>query len=189
MEVSVKQFGHKIKNLILKPAVFWRSEKLQPNGIHQMFIGHFLPLVLLAGAAEFTGQLIKGSGFWLMYPFMLFVREIILFVLMYVFSVFITNQLIKPFGGAMNLTAVRKLVAYSMVPLILVSIVTNLFPFLYVIDILAFYSFFVFFMGVEEMLEFPENKRVRYVMMAFIANFFIFSFLSLFLTRLVTSFL
>jgi len=189
MEVSVKQFGHKIKSLILKPAAFWKNEKLQPNGTHQMFLGHFLPLVILAGAAEFIGVLNKVPGFYLVHPFMYFIREILLYVLLYFCSVFITNQLIKPFGGHMNLTAVRKLVTYSLMPLILVSIVTNLFPFLYVLDMLSFYSFFIFIAGVEEMLDLPDNKRIRYVLMTLMANLFIFSFLTLFLSKLVASFL
>ena len=152
MEVSIKQFGNKIKSLILKPGVFWKNEKLQPNGVHQLFVFHFLPIVFLAGAAEFAGQLLKGSGFYLVYPLMRSLREVLLFLLMYAMSVFFTNQLIKPFGGKPNLTAVNKLVAYSLIPVIIVSTVTNLFPFLYVLDALGFYSFFIFITGVEELL-------------------------------------
>src|SRR5690554_922084 len=139
MEVSVKQFGHKIKSLIIKPTAFWKNEKLQPNGVHQVFIGHFLPLVILSGAAEFIGQLNKVPGLYLVFPFMHFSRVIIQYVLVYFCSSFITNQMIRPFGGIMDLTAARKLTAYSLMPLMLVSIVTNLFPFFYILDVLSFY--------------------------------------------------
>ncbi len=189
MEVSIGQFGNKIKGLIIRPVSFWKNEKLEPNGTHQLFAGYFLPLLLLVGVAEFAGQLLKGSGFYLMYPFMRALREILLYLLMYVFSVFLSYQLIKPFGGKNNLSAVRKLVAYSLIPVMLVSAVTNLFPFLYILKVLGFYSFFVFMTGVDELLIFPENKRNKYILMTLFANLFIFTFLSIFLSKLATSFL
>ncbi|HZH71162.1 MAG TPA: Yip1 family protein [Mariniphaga sp.] len=189
MEVSIKQFSNKIRHLIFKPTSFWKNEKLIPNGIQPLFLGHFLPLVLLTGAAEFFGQLLKGSGFYLMYPLMRSMREIILYLLMYVFSVFLTQKLIKPFEGKNHTSAVKKLITYSLMPVMLVSIVTSLFPFLYILDVLAFYSFFIFIVGVDELMEFPERKQTRYIVIALMGNLFIYSFLSLFLTRLVTSFL
>jgi hypothetical protein len=189
MEISLRQFSNKIKNLILRPVSFWKNEKLESNGAQQLFTGYFLPLVLLAGAAEFAGQLLKGSGFYLMYPFMLSLREVLLFLFMYGFSVFVTNQLLKPFGGRNNLAVVRKLVAYSLIPVILVSIVTNLFPFLYALQILGFYSFFLFMTGVEVLFDLPVRKRTRYILISILANFFVYSFLSIFLSKMVASFL
>ncbi len=189
MEISIRQFSNKIKNLILKPVSFWKNEKLESNGAQQLFTGYFLPLVLLVGAAEFAGQLLKGSGFYLMYPFMLFLREILLFLFMYGFSVFITTQLMKPFGGSCNIAVVRKIVTYSLIPVMLVTTLTNLFPFLYVLQVLGFYSFFIFVAGVEVLFDFPERKRTRYILISILANFFIYSFLSIFLSKLVASFL
>lgn len=189
MEVSIKQIGNKIKTILIRPASFWKSERLEPTGTQHLFAGYFLPLVLLAGAAEFIGQLLKGAGFYLMYPFMRGMREIIFFLLMYVVSVFITNHLIKAFGGKKDLYAVRRLVGFSMVPMLLVSFVTNLFPFLYALEILGFYSFFIFVAGAEELLVFPENKKNRYVLITLFSNLFVFSFLSIILSRLVTSFI
>jgi hypothetical protein len=189
MEISLRQLKNKIKNLIIRPVSFWKNEKLEQNGTQQLLAGYFLPLVLLVGAAEFAGQLIRGSGFYLMYPFMLSLREVLLFLLMYGFSVFITRQLIRPFGGRLNLAVVRKLVAYSLIPVMMITVVTNLIPFLYVLQVLGFYGFFVFMAGVEVLVDLPERKRTRYILIAILANFFIFNFLSIFLSKLVASFI
>ncbi len=189
MEVSLKQIGNKVKAILIRPASFWKGERLEPTSMQQLFAGYFLPLLLLTGAAEFTGQLLKGAGFYLMYPLMRGMREIILFLLMYLVSVFLSNQLIKAFGGKKDLNTVRRLVGFSMLPILLVSFVTNLFPFLYVLEILGFYSFFIFMAGAEELLFFPENKKNRYILITLFSNFFVFSFLSIFLSRLVTSFI
>jgi hypothetical protein len=189
MEVSIKRIGNKIKALILRPASFWKSERIEPTGTQQLITGYFLPLVLMAGFAEFAGQLLKGSGFYLMFPLMRAMREVLLFLLVFVFSVFLSNQLVKTFGGKKDLPAIRRLVIFSLMPVLLISIVTNLFPFLYVLEILGFYSFFIFMSGVEELLIFPDNKRNRYILIALMSNFFIYSFLSIFLSQLVTSFI
>jgi hypothetical protein len=189
MDISIRHIGNKTREAILKPKDFWENEKLNPSNLKQMFAGLFLPLVLLTGIAEFVGQLLRGSGFYLMFPLMRAMREIILFFLLYIISVFLSNQLLKAFGGERNLALIRKLVVFSLIPVLLVSIVTNLFPFLYVLDVAGFYSFFIFLAGVEEMFVFPERRRNRYILITLMANFFVYTFLSIFLSRLLTAFL
>jgi hypothetical protein len=187
MEISIRHIGNKAREAVLKPKDFWEDEKINPTNLKQVFVSFYLPLVLLAGIAEFAGQMLRGSGFYLMFPVMRAMREIILFLLLYIVSVFLSNLLIKAFGGEKNLAVVRKLVIFSLIPVLLVSIVTNLFPFLYVLDVAGFYSFFIFLAGVEEMLVFPERKRNRYILTTLMVNFFAFTFLSIFLSRLLTA--
>jgi hypothetical protein len=94
----------------------------------------------------------------------------------------------KTFGAEKNAEAARRLVVYSMTPLLLVSIITGLFPFLYVLDILGVYSFYLFWLGAKELLSFPENKEHSYILITIVANFFVFSFLSVFLSKLLNAY-
>ncbi len=181
--------GSKVQMVLLKPGVFWQKEKVAPTGSRYLMAWYFFPLVLLAGVAEFAGKMLWSSGFYLLFPILRSLREIALFLLLYLISIFISNQLIKAFGGNKNLFAVKRIVAFSLAPVILISIITNLFPFLYVLDILGFYSFFIFLAGVETLLEFPGKKYIKYILITLFANFFVYSFLSIFLSGLVTSFL
>jgi hypothetical protein len=181
--------GSKVQMVLLKTGEFWQREKVAPTGSRYLIAWYFFPLVLLAGVAEFMGKMLWSSGFYLLYPLLRSLREIILYLLLYLISVFISNQLIKAFGGKKNLPAIKRIIAFSLAPVILVSILTNLFPFLYVLDILGFYSFFIFLSGVETMLEFPGRKHIKYILITLFANFFVYSFLTIFLSRLVTSFL
>ena len=174
--------GSKVQMVLLKPGVFWQKEKVAPTGSRYLMAWYFFPLVLLAGVAEFAGKMLWSSGFYLLFPILRSLREIALFLLLYLISIFISNQLI-------NLFAVKRIVAFSLAPVILISIITNLFPFLYVLDILGFYSFFIFLAGVETLLEFPGKKYIKYILITLFANFFVYSFLSIFLSGLVTSFL
>ncbi len=94
----------------------------------------------------------------------------------------------KTFGAEKNIDLARKLVVYSMTPMLLVSVITALFPFLYVVDIFGIYSFYLFWIGAKELLTFPENKEHSYIILTIVVNFFIFSFLSVFLSKVLLIF-
>jgi hypothetical protein len=187
MEILMK--GSKVQMVLLKPGIFWQKEKVVPTGLKELLVWYFFPIVLLAGIAEFAGKMLWSSGFYLLFPLLRSLREIILYLLLYLVSVFVSNNLIKAFGGKKNLHAVKRIIAFSLAPVILVNVLTNLFPFLYVLEILGFYSFFIFIGGVESLLVFPEKKHVKYILITLLANFIVYSFLSILLSKLVTSFL
>jgi len=108
--------------------------------------------------------------------------------LMYFLGVFFTTELMKTFGGEKNVVIARKLVVYSITPILLVSLLTGMFPFLYVLDILGVYSFYLFWVGARELLTFPDNKENSYILIAIVVNFFLFSFLSVFLSKLLNAY-
>ena len=87
-----------------------------------------------------------------------------------------------------NKEIARNLVIYSLTPFLLVSAVTGLMPFLYVIDILGFYCFYIFWVGAKEILVFPDNKQSSYILLTVVINFFVFSFLSITLSKLLEAY-
>ena len=189
MKVNLNQIFIKIKEVIFEPVKFWEQQKAGKNENQQSFSGYFLPLLVLVLLVVFFSELIRGSRFYLDFPLMKAGREILLFLLLYVISVFLTNELIKAFGGQKNIIFARKLVVYSLTPFLLVSLITGMFPFLYVINVLGLYGFYIFWIGVKTLLEFPERKQTSYILVTTMANFFVFSFLSIFLSKLLTAFL
>lgn len=189
MNISLTQITNNVKSVILEPEKFWVNQKQDQATQRQLLVGYFLPLVLLVAVGVFSGELIRGSRFYVAYPFMKACREILLFSLLYIISVYFTNKLIKTFGGQENIYVARKLVVFSLTPFLLVSLITGLFPFLYIMDALGVYGFYIFWAGVRELLVFPEKKQTRYSLVTILTNFFVFSFLSIFLTKFLTAFL
>ena len=178
-----------IKVVILEPKNFWNQQSEKEPGKQHLFTGFFLPLLIMVFLAVFVSELIRGTRFYLTFPLMKAGREVVLFLLQYVISVFLTNELIHTFGGIKNIFVARKLVVYSLIPFLMVSVITGMFPFLYVMDVLGLYGFYIFGMGVKALLVFPERKQSSYVLVTILTNFFVFSFLSIFLTKLLSSFL
>lgn len=188
MKISFSNIINNIKQLLINPKSFWLSKKENLESQPQLLISFFLPILLLVSVVVFLGEFFKSSHFYIGFALLKSLRIIVLFLLQYLLAVFFTNELMKTFGGNKNILIARNLVVYSMTPFFLVSIITGLFPFLYVIDILGMYSFFIFWVGVKELLTFPENKLSSYTIITIVVNFFVFSFLSIILSELLKAY-
>ena len=188
MDFSFSNLFAQIKELLFTPAEFWKSKKESAEESKTLWLTYLLPMMLAVAVAVFLGEFFQRTDFFIEYPLLKALREIALFTLAYFLGVYITNELMKSFGAEKNIEVARKLVVYSMTPLLLTSVVTGLFPFLYVLDIVGLYSFYLFWVGAKEMLTFPENKDHSYILITIVANFFVFSFLSVFLSKLLNAY-
>ena len=175
------------KKLILNPKEFW-EEQQKTKDKQSPFVYYMLPTLFVLAIVVFIGEFFKRSDFFFEYPILKAVREILLFLLQYFIGVFLTTELMKTFGAKKNVELAKKLVVFSLIPLLLVSTITGLFPFLYVLDIVGMYSFYVFWIGAKTLLKFPENKDNSYVLITIVTNFFVFSFLSVFLSKLLNAY-
>lgn len=178
-----------IQDIIIKPKEFWVLQKENEIKPRILLAGYFFPILLIAGLAVFTGEFFRSKHFYAGFALMKASREILLFLLQYLLSVFFTNELIKTFGGQKRRKTAQMLVVFSLTPFLLVSIITGLFPFLYILDALGLYSFYIFWVGAKELLDFPQRKLEKYALSTILVNFFIFSFLSVFLSKLLTAYL
>ncbi len=177
-----------IRENILDPKEFWKKQKETNENFSVQITGFFIPVLAATGVAVFLGEFFTSSHFYMGYAVMKALRELVLFILQFSISVYLTNELIKTFKGQKDIISVRKLVLYSMTPFLLVSIVTGLFQFLYVLDILGVYSFYIFWLGANELLDLPKEKKDSYIIITIIVNFFVFSFLSILLSNLLKAY-
>jgi len=178
-----------VKEVIINPSQFWKGQKAVPPGFLQITAGYLLPLILLAAFCIFAGELIRGSRFYLFFPAMKAVRKILLYVIHYVISVFFTKELMSVFGCSKNTTVARSLVAFSLTPSLLISVITGLFPFLYILNILGVYGFYIFSTGVRELLLFDEKMELRYIVAVILVNIILFIILSFLLSKALTAIL
>ncbi|QIA08943.1 Yip1 family protein [Draconibacterium halophilum] len=187
MEFSFSKLIGEVKFIIVNPKGFWVEQKETADD-QKLWLTYLLPIALAGAVAVFIGEFFQRSDFFVQFPLFKASREVLLFVLQYFISVFFTKELMKTFGTEKNVDVARKLVVYSMTPMLLVSVITGLFPFLYVVDIIGMYSFYLFWIGAKELLTFPDGKEHSYILITIVVNFFIFSFLSIFLSKLLLSF-
>lgn len=173
--------------LIATPNQFWKEEPKEESA-KEIFRNFFLPLVVLAGVAIFLGELITSSEFLFSYAMARSLREIFSYILQYFLSVYVLNELMTSFGGMKNRLAISRLVAYSLLPLLVVSFLTGLFPALYVLNVLSLYGIFLFVLGIKGSLELPETNKNKYAMIAFLLVFLILLILDVFSWKLLQAF-
>lgn len=188
MNFSISNIINEAKEIITNTKAFWISKKEDESSQVELLTGYILPVLVVVSLLVFLGEFFKSTHFYMGFAVLKSIREFVLFILYYFVSVYLTNELIKTFGGEKNIEVVRRLVAFSLTPLLLVSMVTGLFTFLYPLDILGIYSFYIFWLGGKELLNIPEQKKDSYLMITIVVNFFVFSFLSILLSKLLTAY-
>ncbi len=188
MQFSFKKIFRKIEKLLFTPKAFWEAEKNKTTGEKNLMLVYLLPLIGMVAIAVFIGDFFKRIDFFIEYPLLKALRIVLLFLLTYQIGVFFTTELMKTFGAEKQKDIARKLVAYSITPFLLVSLITGLFPFLYVLSVLGLYGFYLFWQGVDKLLSLPENRKSSYTLITIVTNFFVFSFLSVLLTKLLNAY-
>jgi hypothetical protein len=174
-----------VQELILNPRAFWKSHADARESQDELFKNLLLPLLGAAAISVFLGEFFRSDYFRIWVAALWALREIALFASLYFVGVYGTNELIKYLGFEEKIEALQKLVAYSLVPFLLISVVTGLFPFFYFLDIFGIYGFYIFLMGGRRLLAFPREKRDKTILQIMAANWIIFGLLSFTLARLL----
>ena len=173
------------QELIMNPRAFWRMHADEKESRDELLKGLLLPLLATVSAAVFLGEFFRSDYFRIWVALLWVIREVILFTAIYFVGIYGTNELLKYFGFEAKTEVMQKLVAYSLVPFFLVSIVTGLFPFFYFLDIFGIYGFYIFMMGGRKLLQFPKEKRDNLILKIIAANWIIFGILSFVTAKLL----
>jgi hypothetical protein len=185
MVLSLKQIATNLNLVMLRPGEFWKRQKNDENSQYRLLTSYFVPLLICVAIAVFIGELVRSNHLYIVFPLLKSLRKIILITLYYLICVFFTNELMGVFGAEKNKQVARKLVVYSMTPFLLVSVVTGLFPFFYVLDVIVLYSFYIFWLGADELVSLKGRDLKKYAVVNIIVCFTLFSFLSIFLSKLL----
>lgn len=166
------------QELILNPRAFWKTNFEIRETRDELFKNLLLPLLAVVCTAVFFGEFFRSDYFRIWVALLWAIREAILFATLYFVGVYGTNEILKYYGYEDCTEPLQKLVAYSMVPFILVSIGTGIFPFFYFLDIFGIYGFYVFTIGSNRLLPIPKEKRGNLILKIVIANWLVFGLLS-----------
>ena len=174
-----------VRELILNPRAFWKSHINIRESQEELFKKLLFPLLAIVCTAVFFGEFFRSDYFRIWVAALWAIREIVLFASLYVIGVYGTNELIKYLGFEVKIEPLQKLVAYSLVPFLLVSVLTGLFPFFYFLDIFGIYGFYIFLMGGRRILAFPKEKRDKTILQIIGANWIVFGLISFTLAKLL----
>jgi hypothetical protein len=175
------------KTLILNPIQFWRDHQNTEEDPQVLLKNLIFPLLAAVVVAVFLGGYFRGDYFSAGMSLLWVIREVILMAILYFGGVFITRELMHRFGYDVKLEVLQKLVSYSMIPHMVVSIVTGLLPFFFFLDFFGIYSLYVFWLGAHKLLPFPRETRDKYIIRIMAATWIIFAIVSLLLAKFLIS--
>lgn len=166
------------RQLLLEPKKFWQQKSEAPF-TGNIVIRFYAPLVIAVGVAVFLGEIIGKAQFLLSYATMKGLREIISYLIQYWIAVPVLATLLINYGGSHDKKAVRHVLAYSLLPFLLASFITGLFPGLYVLSIIGLYGFYLFVLGAQQCLGLPAENRSRFIILSILLIILIFGMVNI----------
>jgi len=160
----IRDLYEKCKNLILKPEIFFIEKGGSEDG--KLFSSFLVPLIVFMGVGVFLGEFFSGSKFLFSYALMKTLRIIVYYLLVYYMEIWALGGLLKSHEGTQEKNPLCLVVVSSLVPPVLASFITGLFPGLYVFGILGLYGFYLFFVGAKTCLKIPEKNQFRYILLS-----------------------
>lgn len=171
---------------LLNPKKHWERVKedkdLIEDGIRKFFVLGLVLLVLASVLGDFLFE--SQYGFILKTTIIKLVRKILLLALALLAGNMLLYELSRIFRIPVGFETSRKIVTYSMLPLVAVTIVTSLFPFLDVIGIVSIYSFYLVYSALNTLFDVKLENNLSYIASLLISMFVAYGIIALLLSKL-----
>lgn len=164
---------HESRTLLGEPQKFWKQKFVDgfPQSVVSTF---FVPMVLMAGIAKLLGEIFWNDELLWSYAILKSLREIFSYLIQYFITIFVLIRLLENFKGTSNPTALYNVLAYSLLPFIIASAITGLFPALYVLGIVGLYGFYLLVLGAQICLDIPKENQSRFIILSILLIVLIF---------------
>lgn len=173
------------KHFIISPVKAWEVVHRENRPIKYVRGSFFLPLILLVSISSLFGSLFFiNNTLKPMYSILTGVNTFLFLYLGVYASAFIVNEITRALDLGHEFLTAFKLVAYSMAPIFLSLTVSRLFESLLFINILGLYGLYIFWIGMEKMINPAEHKKLPMLIATVISMIIIFGLLQIVLSRL-----
>jgi hypothetical protein len=159
--MDYKFFYHSLLNIIFTPGNAWdiiikenRTSKYLKNNL-------LFPLLILVALAAFLGSIIFINT--TLSPVYSVFKGIKLFVLLLsvsYFSALVLGEITRPLDLGRDFTSSFRLIVYSLTPLFLCQVVSQLFESLVFVNVLCLYGLYIFWTGAEKIFNPPDYKKM-----------------------------
>lgn len=165
--MDFKFLADSIRNIIVDPIKAWDTIHSEDRKTKYLKINLILPLTALAAVSAFLGSYyFINTGLTNAYSILAGIKYFILYHLVIYFTILIIKEIAKAMNLSMDLNLSFNLVAYSAIPFLLCQILSRVFESFIFINVLALYGLYVFWVGVEEMLDPAEKKKIPLLLAA-----------------------
>lgn len=176
--------------IIIHPSEYWKAKKNKQEEAKGVFLRFFLPGLILIFLAIVLGDFLFESEYGLLIKDTLIkaLRKVLILGMSFFASTILLYEISRLHKIPVSFEAARKIIIYSMVPLVIITMVIGLFPFLDILGILGFYSYYLLYSALISIYEIKPKRNETYLVLlmgsSFIAHLFI-TFLFSKLTALI----
>lgn len=147
--------------IIFHPVKAWDKISAETSEIKYLRNNYLFPLIVIVALASFFGSLfITNSHLPVTYSLFEFLK----FIILSLFVVFLSSLTLKEMTYALdlgrNFNVSFTIIVYSLTPLFLCLIISQIFDSLVFMDILALYGLYIFWTGSEKLLTPAEHKKM-----------------------------
>jgi hypothetical protein len=159
--MDFKFLSHRIRNIILNPEKAWDAIHYENRPIKYVRGSFILPLIFLAALSAFLGSLLfTNTGVSEAYSVLVGVKYFLLLCFVIYGTAFVFKEITNAFNLGRDFVLSFKIIAYSSAPLLLCQIISRLFESFIFVNVLALYGLYIFWTGVEKMINPPEQKKL-----------------------------
>ncbi len=176
---------HRTKYFIINPGKAWDVVHREERPMRFVRGSFFVPLVILVAVSSFLGSMFFiNTTLKPMYSVMTAVSTFLFLYLGVYCSTFVVREIMKAMDLGHDFLVAFKLVAYSMAPIFLSLTVSRLFESLLFINVLGLYGLYIFWIGMEVMVNPPDHKKLPMIIASVISMLIIFFLLQIILSKL-----
>lgn len=166
------------KNMIMTPKTEWLVVDTEQSTPMALLTSYVLPLAIIASLANVLRGLLFSSGFGTYFIWAAVIGFISILIGFYI-SIYVIDMLAPSFGSEKNLNKSAQLVAYSNTPAWVAAFLSFIPIIGWLLAIAGWvYSIYLFYIGLTIMKKTPEDKKVVYMIVAYIVIFAVTAIIS-----------
>ena len=166
---------NRIKYFVLSPGNAWKIVHNENRPIKDIRNSFFFPLIIAVTISATLGTIFfTHIGLSYAYSLLVGIKYFILLYVLINLSSYALCKITKRLDLGKDFVQSFKLITYSLAPFMICQIISRLFESLLFVNILAFYGLYIFWVGVEIMINPPENKKMPILISTTLAVIVIF---------------
>jgi hypothetical protein len=169
--MDYKFLYHNLIKIIFTPGKAWDliTEENKPAGYLR---NNFLfPLIIIVSISAFLGSIIfTNKALPPVYSIMSGFKYLLLYLFVVYSSAAILGEITKPLDLGKDFTVSFRLIVYSLAPLFICQIASQLFESLIFANVLSLYGMYIFWAGAEKMLNPPDYKKMPLLIAIFVVT-------------------
>lgn len=177
---------HESYQIIVAPSNHWQKVKESDDLLNNGWLGFYLPGIAMVILAVFIGDLMFESeyGFLLSDTLIKASRKVLTLGLVLLASNMLIYEISRIHHVPVSYEESRKIATYAMLPFLISTVVTSLFPFMDIFGILSFYSLYLVYVALNKLYDIVFRKHIRYLTILVASLFLAYVSIALLLTKL-----